>query len=321
MPRSPRTLTAAEHPGTAVEWAGRLLEVLDAAPSPDGTIRYRLTAWDDRHAIRRLERYDAVNEEIREAARRDRSLDAARRRLAILLAPLAGLLPGDVQRKMERDFGAPAVAMTVASATPLFLVGFLGLFRHLVGVAGGSLALPAWLAPSLTIAAYLFLESAVRLGSALAAGEPMGTLPGALVEALWRALRRPGDARPAAPASPLPPEEADARDRELLHVLEPILALLAAQDQERLVRRFRFDAIRWGRRTAAVLLALAALNVAFALAVVGEPGGLAGGILWNLPAFYLAVEQIRRFRELAEGRPAGSVLRRLVRPFAKPLLG
>ena len=319
-PRSPRTLTSAEHPGTAVEWDGRLFEVLDAAPSADGSIRYRLAPWEDRHAIRRIERYDALTEEIRASERRDRSRDVVRRRLAILSAPLAGLLPGGVQRKMERDFGAPATWMTISSALPLFVVGFLGIFRVLVGVAGGVLSLPAWLAPAPPVAAYLFLESTLRLASAVAAGEPMGTLPAALVLALVQAIRKPAGERPAAVPPTISPDGGDVHDRELVHVLEPVLALLAAGDQERLVLRFGFQAIRWGWRTAACLLALSVLNVAFSLAAFDEPGDLVGGILWNLPALYLAAEQIRRFRELSEGRPAGSVLGRLVRPFAKPLL-
>jgi len=110
-PRSARTLTVAEHPGTAVEWEGRLYEVRDAAPTPDGGMRYRLLPWEDRHAIRRMERYDAVTEEIRETERRDRRGDLAKRQLSLLLAPLAGLLPGEIQKKMERDFGAPAIAL------------------------------------------------------------------------------------------------------------------------------------------------------------------------------------------------------------------
>src|SRR5262245_56167599 len=156
----------AEHPGTAVEWDGRVWEVRDAIPAADGSIRYRFAPWEDRHAIRRMERYDAVSEEIREIEHRDRRRDDEKRRLTILLAPLAGLLPRDVQKRMERDFGAPAITMTISSAAPLFVVGFLGLVGVLVGMVGATLPLPGWLAPPAPIAAYLFLESAARLMSA-----------------------------------------------------------------------------------------------------------------------------------------------------------
>ncbi len=189
-PRGERTLTTAEYPGTAVEWDGSLFEVLRADPTPGGGMRYHLGPWKEGHAIRRMERYDEVTESIREGERRDRSRDLGKRRLAILLAPLAGLLPGEIQKKMERDFGAPALGMTVVSALPLFVVGFLGLFRFMVGSAGGALAFPGWLAPSFPIAAYLFGESALRLASAIAGGEPMGTLSAALVLAVWRAAQQ-----------------------------------------------------------------------------------------------------------------------------------
>ena len=162
----------------------------DAIPAADGTIRYRLVPWDDRHAIRRMERYDETSEEIRRIERRDRRRDREKRRLAILLAPLAGLLPRDVQKRMERDFGAPANAMTIASAAPLLVVGFLGLFAFLVGLAGGTVPMPSWLAPPLPLAMYLFLESAGRLMSAVASQEPLGSLVVELAYALERAASR-----------------------------------------------------------------------------------------------------------------------------------
>ena len=193
--RTARTLTVAEHPGTAVEWAGRVYEVRDAIPAADGSIRYRLAPWEDRHAIRRMERYDAVTEEIREIERRDLHRDHEKRRLTILLAPFAGLLPRDVQKRMERDFGAPAVALTISSAAPLFAIGFLGIVGILIGMAGATMPLPRWLAPSPAIAIYLFLESAARLMSAVASGEPLGNLVVELGYALARAAWRPSPGR------------------------------------------------------------------------------------------------------------------------------
>ena len=187
--RTARTLTVAEHPGTAVEWDGSVYEVRDAVPDADGSIRYRLRPWDDRHAIRRMERYDAVTEEIREIERRDRRRDLEKRRLSILLAPLAGFLPRDVQKRMERDFGAPAIAMTIASAAPLFAIGFLGVMAILVGMVGATMPLPGWLAPSPPVAFYLFLSSAARLMSAVASGEPLGDFGVELVYAMARAVR------------------------------------------------------------------------------------------------------------------------------------
>ncbi|MGE5412861.1 MAG: hypothetical protein ACM3NW_01700, partial [Syntrophomonadaceae bacterium] len=244
--RAPRTLTSAEHPGTAVEWDGLLYEVRDAEPLQDGGMRYGLAPWEEAHAIRRFERYDAVTEEIRAGERRDRRRDVSKRRASILLAPLLGLLPGETQRRMERDFGAPAAAMTVASALPLFVAGFLGLFGALLRIAGGRLDFPAWVAPPVPLSAYLLLESALRLASAVAMGEPAGTLAAELVWAIVRPKRNAATA-PSPPAA----EPGDAHDRELFGVLEPVLALLSPAEQDVLVRRFAFDAIGRGRSTAA----------------------------------------------------------------------
>lgn len=315
-PRTVRTHTSAEHPGTAVEWDGALYEVREAEPQKDGGMRYALLPWEEGHAIRRLERYDAASEEIREGERRDRRRDVRLRRLAILFAPLLGLLPGEVQKKMDRDFGAPATAMTVVSALPLLVVGFLGVFALLVGMAGGTLALPPWMAPPAAIAVYLLIESALRLASAVAAGEPMGTLGAEVVGAL---LRRTAAA--PAPASPTEPgDTVDGRDHDLFRVLEPVLALLSPSEQDLLVRRFGFDAVRRGRVTAAVLAAASVLNTVVSVSAFGEREGIGALLFWSLPAIYLAIEQVRRWRAFAEGRPAGSVLGALVRPFARPLL-
>ncbi|HTY42260.1 MAG TPA: hypothetical protein VMH79_10340 [Thermoanaerobaculia bacterium] len=188
--RIARTLTSAEHPGTAVEWDGRVWEVVDAIPQPDGGMRYGLAPWTEAHAIRRLERDDAVTEEIREIERQNRRRTVSRQRLAVLLAPLAGLLPAALQKKLERELGVPAVAMTVSSAAPLFVVGFLGLVEVLASLAGGSLPLPGWLRPPAPLAVYLFLESAFRLMSAIGSSEPMGSLPVALAVAIRDELRR-----------------------------------------------------------------------------------------------------------------------------------
>jgi len=188
--RIARTLTTAEHPGTAVEWDGRVWEVVDAMPEPDGGLRYRLAPWEEGHAIRRLERYDAVAEEIREIERQSLRKTVSRRRLAVLLAPLAGLLPAASQKKLERELGVSAVAMTVSSAAPLFVVGFLGVVEVFASLAGASLPLPGWLTPPAPLAVSFFLESAFRLLSAIGSSEPMGSLPVALAVAVRDELRR-----------------------------------------------------------------------------------------------------------------------------------
>ncbi len=320
-PRREKTLTTAAYPGTAVEWDGRLFEVRRAEPLPSGGVRYVLAPWEEGHVIRRLERYDDESERGRSDSRNDLTSRVRKRRLSILLAPLAGFLPGDVQKEMESAFGAPAIAMTIASAVPLFVAGFLGLLDHLLRLLGpprAGLGFPGWLTPPYLVALYLFGESALRLGSAIAMGEPMGSFPVVLCYAAWREAREPKPSPPDASASP----EERARDTsDRFRMLEPLLALLTPADQENLARRFGFQPLRWGRITAAILLALAGAN--FLAALMNLSAGALGVVdgFWLLAGGALTWEQIRRLRLLAARRPAGSVLGALVRPLAKPLLG
>jgi hypothetical protein len=315
--RTQRTTVRAAHPGTAVAWQERIYEVRVAEPLPDGGARYRLAPWEEGQTIRRFERYDEDSERGRAAARVDAETGARKRRLSILLAPLAGLLPGTVQKAMESEFGAPATGMTVSSALPLFVIGFLGMFGHILGMAGGTLAWPGWVAPPLPIALYLFGESALRLASAIAGGEPMGSFPVVVAHAAWKEARGEGTAHSTAPPSEKDREQS-LRDR--YSVLEPLLSLLPTPSQRVLEVRYGFDAARWGRITAGVLLAVGALNAIASLAVIAAGrGDLLDGIGLVVGGF-LAAEQLHRLRVLSRGEPAGSVLGALIRPMAAPLL-
>lgn len=177
----------AEHPGTAVKWDGEIFEVVTARPVADGGIRYELAPWRQEVAIRSLERYDAESEAARADERHWRAQAVRRRRLSILLAPLLGHLPGPVQEAMEQEFGAPANAMTAASAFPLLALGIIGLLGQVAKLGGGSLApLPQ---PSLPLSLYLFGESALRLALVATQSRPAGSIPGALLYEIWKRTR------------------------------------------------------------------------------------------------------------------------------------
>jgi hypothetical protein len=70
------------------------------------------------------------------------------------------------------------------------------MFRFLLTIVGGGHGIsaggdwPGWLAPDPPVALYLLGESALRLGSAIAQGEPMGSLPVVLAYTAWTAWRR-----------------------------------------------------------------------------------------------------------------------------------
>jgi hypothetical protein len=214
---------------------------------------------------------------------------------------------------MEGEFGAPALAMTISSAAPLFVVGMLGLLERFVGGLGGGFGFPAWLAPPGALALYLFVESALRLASAAAMLQPMGSLPVVVAWEAWSAWR--GEP-PRRGGTRLPAES----DQDRFRMVEPFLALLSPGEQRRLEERFGFDPIRWGRITAALIFVVCASN-ALAAALNAAAGRRdfadAASLLIGAP---LAFEQVARWRALRARRPAGSVLAPLVRPLARRLL-
>jgi len=144
----------------------------------------------------------------------------------------------------------------------------------------------------------------------------MGSLPVVLVFEITRPRRA---------QAPAPLRAAAPRDDRTLHdrflVLEPVLSLLPPDDQRMIARRFPFDPIRQGKIMAAFLGAIAGLNAGISLVGLIARVSPATDLLWLLPSGYLLFEQISRWRRLARGEPAGSVLAFIVRALARPLLG
>src|SRR5437762_9104453 len=94
LPRRGRAHTPGEFPGTAVRWETDIFEVVEALAGADGTQRYRLEPWPDRHAIRRIQEYDATSRERRSQERAGHRKAGAERPRAIPLAPVLRPLPG-----------------------------------------------------------------------------------------------------------------------------------------------------------------------------------------------------------------------------------
>jgi len=181
-PRREASLTNAEHPGTAVVWEGEHWEVVAAEPAGGG-VRYRLAPWDERHAIRVRDLYDAETE-----ARRleTRSVDEASRRfraLAVAAAPVTGLLPGAVLERWEMEHGVPAQRLTIISTILPFFVGGTVLVLFLAAAFGGA-ALPPLLLPLI----WFFPESIFRFGTAMSRSESVGSVAGVALWYLWRGV-------------------------------------------------------------------------------------------------------------------------------------
>jgi len=317
--RASGTTTRAEHPGTAVRWDAELFEVVEVLAAADHSVRYRLEPWDSRHAIRVVETYDAASEENREREQDRRRTAVRLRPLSWLLAPLFGHLPGAVQERMEGEFGAPARAMTILSALPLFVLGayslFASRFRLEFLLLGGDPPLLVWMADHPGLSLYLAVESGVRLAVAVGQGNPMGSLAGVVAYEVWLRLRHR--------KAPAPTRAAAGRPRwktaDSFKMLEPLLSLLTPAEQESLERRFGFDCLKWGRRGAWLLLVVAALNLVISAGALAQ--GRAGfwDLFWLAAGAYLAAEQIARLGQLRRGKPAGSILAAVVRPLAGTL--
>jgi hypothetical protein len=218
--------------------------------------------------------------------------------------------------------------MTVLSALPVFVLGFLGLFGQILGFVGAAGYLGFEM--PIAVAAYLTGESAVRMGSAWVGGEPMGSLVGVLLwELVATAFGRRGGTLGRRAVSGVPPRRvigSEERLRDRFHLLEPFLSLLPERDQRHLIARFQFDALRWGRVSVGVLFVVGGLNfIASILDLAGSPAGAGDparliDLVWLVIGAGLCLEQVLRRAALARRDPRGSVLGALVMPLARPLL-
>ena len=316
------TLRSAEHPGTAVRWEDALYEVVDARREPSGGFLYTLAPWDERHAIRLVLDYSAATEAARVAEVADYRRREGLRWVAVLLAPLTGLLPTAHQEHFERELGLRA---TVLTALSLILPGLYGSASVIVLMAAGFSPLlrqgviPVPLGP-LLLGGYLFAETGLRL-AVWASGRPIGSLLGLPLAWGLRLVRRVAGLPPIEP--PSPPREAASAGRQLedrYRMLEALAGLLPAADQLLLKDRFGFDPVLWGRRTAVFLLVYPGLTLPAQLSAFTErPLGLPGLLALALTAVVTG-EQVARLLRLRSGRPAPSLLGHLVRPLAAPLL-
>jgi hypothetical protein len=214
--------------------------------------------------------------------------------------------------------------MTVVSAVPWLIVGATGGLSAMAETFGAP-PLFAWV-PGPFVSAYLVFESGLRIFQASIQGQPMGSLAGVLLFRLAHVfLPATGPAAPEkaagqsfrSAASP-PDPESEILDR--FRIGEPLWALLPAGEQEKLRHRFGFEAVRWGRVTAATLFLVGAANALASTVSVAAGRADVSDVAWLAAGLFLCAEQVARWRALRNGRPRGSVLGWIVRPLARPLL-
>jgi hypothetical protein len=320
-PRTPKTLTNAEYPGTAVLWDEQYYEVVEATALASGGVRYVLMPWREDHTIRTFESYDAESEALR-LADHERVM---RQRRAGLLTRLCGVflgfLPAPVQMHLENELGVRATRMTLLSCVlPLVVLGFCIYAQVDAKMRRVDSPVPGLAWP---VVGYLAVEALIRFFVVMSQGRPMGSVLGMLAYAIYRPLSGKRDRLPSGSGGRgtsvafTPPTE-DIIIADSLKMKEALLTLLTPAEQQQLAERHGFDYRRTASAVAWVILVAATLG-AFTSYVELQESGSFTSLLSMLIAAAVAAEQVLRLAKLRRA-PAGSVFGAIVRPFARDLL-
>lgn len=318
-PRTPKSDTHAEFPGTAVLWDDEYYEVLAADALPAGGVRYVLAPWRDDHTIRTFEAYTPESE-ARLLADHQR---AARQRRHSLLARCSGILlghlPAPVQNRLADELGLFPARMTLLSLVPSVV-----LFGTCVWLyAGGKIEpdrapVPTWL---WLIALYMLLDSIIRFFIAMTQNRGTGSLPGVVLYALfwfvapkrWN-LVAPFERSRGEKLFMLPPSE-EVAQHDSVEWRSWMLTLLPPAEQHALAQRYAYDYRKHASELAWALLAVGVLGILTSVPKLDRFSGLVS----LLVACLIVLEQALRLRAFRQG-PAGSIFGIFVRPFVRDLL-
>jgi hypothetical protein len=320
-PRTPKTLTSAEHPGTAVSIAGEFFEVISAEVEND-RVRYVLAPWKDEHTIRSFEIYDEASETRRAE---DHALAHRQRRGAVAAALSSfflGHLPAQVQRHLANHFGVTPSRMTILSAAagPI-AVGVCVWIATGATLKQSGASVPVWL----WLAVILFLiESAVRFFVAMSQDRGMGSVAGAVVYSLFWFLAPRRAKLPSPFASErghgfftLDASEEEKR-RDTIHVRGPLVSLLTPGEQAVVAQRYGFDYRQHSYGLTWIILGSSVIGFVTSLMKFSETGRITAASSM-IVSVLLGGEQVRRLFTLNK-KPAGSVLGLFARPFVRDLL-
>ena len=312
-PRVARTLTSAEFPGTAILWEERYFEVVDAEALPQGGVRYLLEPWQEMHAMRKVDRYDADREVERIAEYRAQLSRETKRKSANALSILAGHLPAYVQEEMGRELGIPPARLTMISTLGIYAL----VIALVMWIVSGMMAHVERPLAVYIVAAYFFAETTFRFFVAWQIGRPAGSAVGIFGYILYyytvadraRAVSPFGREKGSAVKISATPEERVASDAMILR--EPLVTLLSPADQARVAARFGYDFRHRSSFIAGFILVFALIGVATSLN--------RHAVISLVIALAISVEQIYRLAVLRH-RPAGSFLGIVARPFVRKLL-
>ncbi|MDP9191244.1 MAG: hypothetical protein M3P06_06025 [Acidobacteriota bacterium] len=320
-PRTPKSLTHAEFPGTTVLWDEQYFEVIEATALPAGGVRYVLAEWSESHTIRQFEHYDAESEALRMA---DHARALRQRRTSIvsrLSGMFLGYLPAPVQIHLENELGVRASTMTILSCIPALVLFGACILAHVDASTRHEVSpVPTLLWP---VAYLLMIESGTRFYVAMSQSRPMGSVIGLIGYSIYRALSSKRDQLPPAIGArgdsvAFTAPTADEALRGSFQVKEPLLTLLSPAEQQKLAERFGFDYRRNGYGVAWVILVCASLGAITSYLELEKTNSFTS-LLSMLIAGGVAIEQAVRLHAFRKG-PAGSVFGFVVRPIVRNLL-
>lgn len=299
----------------------RLFEVVSAEPGPAGGVRYVLEPWPDHHIIRVSEAYDEGSEQRREIEFRSATAREKGRKAANFAGIFTGLLPATVQEQLASELG---ILPTKLSSLSLVLP-FILLVWAANDVARRALSHGAPMSLFLMmVAAYLLIESAIRLNIIWFIRRPIGSILGWLPYLLYYVMA----GKRSGAASPFVEERGeklfftelseDVALRDAYTMREPLLTLLTPAEQAALAQRFGYDYRKQSSFIAAVVLVMSLAGVVGAFVSLRH-GVRFGALLSLVVALVLGGEQVLRLGALRRG-PAGSILGVLVRPLTRKLL-
>lgn len=319
-PRTGKTLTHAEFPGTTVLWDDEYYEVIEAVPSEGGGVRYALTPWRDDHTIRQFEPYDEESE-ARLSADHEKAARQRKHSLAARIgAMLLGHLPAHVQMRLADDLGLFPARMTLWSIPPVILAAGVCIYISISAFMSGQ---PSPIPDGvLLLLVFMLAESVFRYLVAMTQSRAMGSILGTLVYLfIW--LLHPNRTRLVSPFAwakgeglmSLPPSP-DVERRDSLEMRAVWLTLLSPVEQRDLAERYGYDYREHAYGLTWVMLVCAAIG--FASMVPKAPTSFSA-MTSMVCAGLVVLEQVVRLIAFRRG-PAGSVFGVLVRPFVRDLL-
>jgi hypothetical protein len=198
-----------------VVWQGEPYEVVavETSGSEQGWI---LQPWPHPEVMRTVFRLDEAWVEECAVADEEYRRGTVIRWLSIPLAPLLALAPARLQRQWQDSWGFPATAATLVSAVLEFAAGGVGVVQLLALTFGLDWFLAGFLRLVAVIGPVLTAEGLVRLATAAARGEPMGS-----AACLPLVLLLPAPPVPQQPTRPVVHLEDDESD--VLEVLSEVI--------------------------------------------------------------------------------------------------